>query len=368
LTNGSEEWWTNGQQRRVDNYPIGAIIDLPFFIIDEDYPKNWLKCDGRDVSREQYDELFAIIGTTYGSGDGSTTFALPNLLDQGIKFENIPSNDLPSRKVFSRFINQLHLWIKTFPFPKFKGALKRDITNNGKSTGQISWKTGSYDEGLYYYVEQVNSFNHGIIRLLPPGEEPEDRVFNVTVSGNGRFRLEGTDLNGNPILGITPTIDIRRGDCLIFNLNLLESVYDYIWAVDGKPMRDSDLPAIIRWNGDREWYMDGILGREGGKAVIIRANGDQEWYINGKLNRAGGEPAIERSNGDKEWYLNGFLHRRNNLPAIVKADGSLLYYICGRPVTLEKYIKVLSLFDDFCNLLPKEEDDDEAEDDEEEDE
>jgi hypothetical protein len=349
LADGSEIWWLNGQQRRVDDYPIGAIIELPFFI--QAYPVNWLKCDGRDVSRAQYNELFSIIGTTYGSGDGSTTFTLPNLPDQGIKFETIPTNDLPSRKVFARLIKQLILWIKTFPFPKFKGALKRDITNNGKMTGQLVWETESYDEGLYYYVEQMNSFNHGIIRLLPPGEEPEDRVFNVTVSENNRFQLEGTTLNGDPIFGITPTIDVRRGDRLIMNLNLPESVYDYIWAVDGKPTRGGDLPAVVRWNGDQEWYLNGILGRATDQPSIIRANGDQEWYINGKLNRINDQPSIIRANGDQEWHLNGFLHRLNNLPAIVKIDGSLLYYICGRLVTLDTYFEVLIQHDDFCNLI-----------------
>lgn len=40
-------------------------------------PAGWLKCDGSAVSRERYAELFAAIGTTYGTGDGSTTFNLP---------------------------------------------------------------------------------------------------------------------------------------------------------------------------------------------------------------------------------------------------------------------------------------------------
>lgn len=39
----------------------------------------WLNCDGSAVSRTTYADLFAIIGTTYGSGDGSTTFNLPDL-------------------------------------------------------------------------------------------------------------------------------------------------------------------------------------------------------------------------------------------------------------------------------------------------
>lgn len=40
---------------------------------------NWLLCDGSLKSRTEYSELFAVIGTTYGSGDGSTTFNLPNI-------------------------------------------------------------------------------------------------------------------------------------------------------------------------------------------------------------------------------------------------------------------------------------------------
>lgn len=41
--------------------------------------KGWLYCDGSIVSRVTFDTLFAEIGTTYGEGDGSTTFALPDL-------------------------------------------------------------------------------------------------------------------------------------------------------------------------------------------------------------------------------------------------------------------------------------------------
>ena len=42
-------------------------------------PSGWLLCDGAAVSRSTYAALFAAIGTTYGGGDGSTTFNLPEL-------------------------------------------------------------------------------------------------------------------------------------------------------------------------------------------------------------------------------------------------------------------------------------------------
>lgn len=42
-------------------------------------PQGWLICDGSEISRITYATLFNIIGTTYGNGDGTTTFNIPNL-------------------------------------------------------------------------------------------------------------------------------------------------------------------------------------------------------------------------------------------------------------------------------------------------
>lgn len=41
-------------------------------------PTGWLLCDGADVSRQSFSRLFAIIGTTWGTGNGTTTFSLPD--------------------------------------------------------------------------------------------------------------------------------------------------------------------------------------------------------------------------------------------------------------------------------------------------
>ena len=45
-------------------------------------PQGWLLCDGSAVGREAFSKLFSVIGTTYGAGDGSTTFNLPDLRDR----------------------------------------------------------------------------------------------------------------------------------------------------------------------------------------------------------------------------------------------------------------------------------------------
>ena len=48
-------------------------------------PPGWLKCDGSPISRSTYPGLFAVIGTIYGAGDGSTTFNLPDLRGEFIR-------------------------------------------------------------------------------------------------------------------------------------------------------------------------------------------------------------------------------------------------------------------------------------------
>lgn len=55
--------------------PSGAVI--PFAGSTE--PSGWLFCFGQAISRTTYAELFAAVSTTYGVGDGSTTFNLPDL-------------------------------------------------------------------------------------------------------------------------------------------------------------------------------------------------------------------------------------------------------------------------------------------------
>lgn len=55
--------------------PVGKVI----MFAGSGEPSGYLNCDGRAVSRTLYATLFGVIGTTFGTGDGSTTFNIPNL-------------------------------------------------------------------------------------------------------------------------------------------------------------------------------------------------------------------------------------------------------------------------------------------------
>lgn len=61
----------------IEGIPTGCIIPWS----DTSVPTGFLECNGAAVSRSTYATLFAIVATTYGAGNGSTTFNLPDLKD-----------------------------------------------------------------------------------------------------------------------------------------------------------------------------------------------------------------------------------------------------------------------------------------------
>lgn len=76
-------------------------------------PAGWLPADGREVSRLQYPELFAAISTTYGAGNLSTTFNLPDfrgrvLVGRGTNAEVNELTDTDGLPVDSRKVKHRH--------------------------------------------------------------------------------------------------------------------------------------------------------------------------------------------------------------------------------------------------------------------
>lgn len=61
--------------------PVGEVI----WYAKPSPPPKYLKCNGAAISRATYSELFAVIATNFGSGDGSTTFNLPDLRGEFIR-------------------------------------------------------------------------------------------------------------------------------------------------------------------------------------------------------------------------------------------------------------------------------------------
>lgn len=78
ITDGTVTWLIN---KPTSEAPTGVVQAFA----GSTTPQGWLLCDGSAISRTTYAALFAVIGTLYGEGDGSTTFNLPNLIDRFIQ-------------------------------------------------------------------------------------------------------------------------------------------------------------------------------------------------------------------------------------------------------------------------------------------
>ncbi|MNT55995.1 Phage Tail Collar Domain protein [compost metagenome] len=67
------------------NTDTHAPVSEVAFFARNTAPPGWLKCNGAQINRTAYAALFAVIGTTYGPGDGFNTFNLPELRGEFIR-------------------------------------------------------------------------------------------------------------------------------------------------------------------------------------------------------------------------------------------------------------------------------------------
>ncbi|HEY2417529.1 MAG TPA: phage tail protein [Steroidobacteraceae bacterium] len=121
--------------------PIGCIVDFA----GPNPPAGWLFCDGRLISRTTYSALFAVLGTYWGSGDGSTTFGLPGTPGRAT---------VCAGQVTDENSNTL-----TYTFAAAVGALSRSITQ-----GNLPNISGTTDTVAAHVHGGSNlpSHNHGL--------------------------------------------------------------------------------------------------------------------------------------------------------------------------------------------------------------
>lgn len=118
--------------------PAGAV----FYFAANSAPSGYLEADGAAISRTTYAALFAVVGTTFGTGDGSTTFNLPDLRGEFLRgWDNGKGTD--SGRTFGSFQDhQLQLHSHTEQFGVASSAQDQagsgTADNDINSTGQTS--------------------------------------------------------------------------------------------------------------------------------------------------------------------------------------------------------------------------------------
>jgi hypothetical protein len=165
------------------NFPTGCV--LPY--AGTTAPEGWLLCDGSTVSRTDFAGLFAVLGSTHGQGDGSTTFHIPDLRGRFVRGVDGAANRDPDKAT-------------------------RTAANAGGNTGnnvgsvQDDAVQGHFHQGYQGNGNTGNSPSYGSISNQPFTVNPTYPNSPVTDGSNGAPRTSsesrGKNVNLNHIIKI----------------------------------------------------------------------------------------------------------------------------------------------------------------------
>ena len=159
-------------------------------------PTGFLECNGQAVSRSTYSDLFAIVASTYGGGDGSSTFNVPNLAD------NVAVGKSPGKALASTG------GANTTPVAP-AGNVSTNVTGNvGGSTANASLSTAQLASHTHTFYA-VAAFSGG--NNAPRRDADQSRAnhtggstgsgtghshnMSATFSGSGSSNFSGTTVN-----------------------------------------------------------------------------------------------------------------------------------------------------------------------------
>lgn len=273
-----QQWW-NKVSQNIDfgggdsgtsfgNVPVGA--QLPFG--GSTPPEGWLLCDGSAVSRTDYADLFAVIGTSYGAGDGSTTFNLPDKRgrvsvgknasdadfatvgkDGGEKKHKLTVNEMPSHAHSQNY----NTW--------YNDANNYDskISSGGSNwyhgvTGTTAYGTGNTGGNAEHNNLQPYETDNWVIKY-------SQIVSTLTIGTNGNWYIDGVDTGHSSKGQVGPVGPTggpgpqgEPGPMPVFTIGTVES------------LEPGEQPYVRQRGTAAEPILDfGIPGADGGNAKVI---------------------------------------------------------------------------------------------------
>lgn len=197
-------------------------------------PTGWLLCDGSAISRTTYSDLFAVIGTTYGTGDGSTTFNLPDLRDRfPVGAGTTYSLNSKGGSKDAVVVNHTHLlssgWQSASGQPDriTYGGVNGQYQNTGYGNVQFVQSTGETGTnknlppyiGINFIIFAQNNIasvsNASIDIFYPIGSyyETSDSTFDPNASWGGSWTVETRTTESRTLLWTnpSPTSDFTAG-------------------------------------------------------------------------------------------------------------------------------------------------------------
>lgn len=163
-------------------------------------PSGWLLCDGSAISRTTYAALFAVIGTSFGSGDGSSTFNVPDLRGRvPVGLDNLDNTEGTGGGDAGRL----------------------DVANTLGGSGGAQYHTLSTTE-MPAHTHTQNSHTHGLrvdtgtgaasLTAGPGWLKANNVALGRLNSGTNDIVISAGGANGDVIGGTTPTNQNTGGD------------------------------------------------------------------------------------------------------------------------------------------------------------
>jgi microcystin-dependent protein len=109
-----------------DSIPAGTVV----WYAGTTCPDGWIECNGTLLRRTTYSRLFAAIGTTYGEGDGSTTFKIPDLITDG-RFIRSRTSSVP----VGTYQNDMFIYM----FGSVSGVRSSTQLSSAPTSGLLRW-------------------------------------------------------------------------------------------------------------------------------------------------------------------------------------------------------------------------------------
>jgi microcystin-dependent protein len=136
----SESFVEGPNRKLLNSVPSGAIIPWP----TRNVPSGYVLCDGRAISRTSFPNLFNFIGTTFGSGNGRTTFNVPDLRARtAVGRTPAAPNDTPSEREVGQTGGAQTVTLE------LGQMAEHDHAGSTSSTGQHTHDTDIFNNGYF---------------------------------------------------------------------------------------------------------------------------------------------------------------------------------------------------------------------------
>lgn len=215
-------------------------------------PLGWMLCNGAAISRTKYSKLFSVIGITYGSGDGKTTFNLPNLKGKTVVGLNETDSDFG---VLGKIGGEKTHKLTTQEMPKHTHANKYTFNDTSGSGWTYRVRNGT-----------AEGTTDGTGNGFTGGDQPHNNLqpyivlnYIIKVVETKNLQAQVVDSLEGDSTSTAPSVRVVKSAISeVNNMNNFSSEERIIGTWFGKPLYSKTLYRSVLINGTEETVNHGI--------------------------------------------------------------------------------------------------------------